>query len=209
MKTAEDEEELKAGAHRQEQKDGSAREDIQPSTEKAGRESPPDLDKVRDILFGSQSREYEKRLSALEDTLILKASELQNDLRTRFESLESYIRKEVESLTGRIKVEHDERADSIKELMREFRDSGKTMEKKVAHLDEQTTKEHRDLRQRILDQHKTLSNEIQEKHGALTQTFRQTVQELRDEKVNRTLLADLLAKTALCLSDDIKIPKDK
>ena len=60
---------------------------------KAGGES---LDKVRDILFGSQSREYEKRFARLEERLIKEAADLRVDLKKRFDTLEIYIKKEIE-----------------------------------------------------------------------------------------------------------------
>src|SRR5947209_5816204 len=74
------------------------------------------VDKIRDILFGTQMRDYEKRFVRLEEQLLKESADLREDLRRRFDSLEIYIKKEVESLTDRLKVEQGERADSVKEL---------------------------------------------------------------------------------------------
>src|SRR5512143_3235501 len=61
------------------------------------------LDKVREILFGSQAREYDKRLAGLELRIAKEAADLRADLKRRFDSLETYIKGEIESLTGRMK----------------------------------------------------------------------------------------------------------
>ncbi len=51
------------------------------------------LDKIRDILFGAQAREHERRFAQLEQHLIREAADLRNDLKRRFETLEGYIKK--------------------------------------------------------------------------------------------------------------------
>src|ERR1051325_9278771 len=62
------------------------------------------LDKIREILFGNQMRNYEKRLTRLEERVVIETTDLREDLRKRFDSLELFIKKEVESLGDRIKA---------------------------------------------------------------------------------------------------------
>jgi len=90
------------------------------------------VDKIRDILFGSNMREYEKRFARLEERLNKSSEALREDLKKRFDSLESYVREELESLGQRLKAEKSERADSLKELTRESRDNSKALEKKLS-----------------------------------------------------------------------------
>src|SRR5215831_3772649 len=96
------------------------------------------VDKIRDILFGSNMREYEKRFVRLEERLTKSSEALREDLKKRFDSLESYVREEMDSLSSRLKAEKSERAESLKELTRESHDSAKTLEKKLSQLEEQT-----------------------------------------------------------------------
>src|SRR5277367_6618008 len=86
------------------------------------------VDKIRDILFGSQMRDYDKRFTRLEERLAKAADALRYDLKKRFDSLESFVQQEVESIHQRLKTEKTERGDSLKELTRETRDSAKTLE---------------------------------------------------------------------------------
>src|SRR5271165_6416135 len=95
------------------------------------------VDKIRDILFGSNMREYEKRFARLEERLTKSSDALREDLKKRFDSLESYVREEMDSLNQRIKAEKSERSQAVSELTHEFRDSSKTLEHKLSHLEEQ------------------------------------------------------------------------
>src|SRR5271156_6994708 len=81
------------------------------------------VDKIRDILFGSQMRDYDKRFSRLEERLAKAAEALRDDLKKRFDSLESFVQQEVESLHQRLKTEKSERVETLKEITREKRDS--------------------------------------------------------------------------------------
>ena len=89
------------------------------------------VDKIRDILFGSQMRDYDKRFMRLEERLAKAADALRDDLKKRFDSLESFVQQEVESLHQRLKTEKTERVDAIKELTRETRESSKTLENRL------------------------------------------------------------------------------
>lgn len=173
------------------------------SASKSGGES---LDKVRDILFGSQAREYEKRFARLEDRLLKEASDLREDLKRRFDTLEGYIKKEIEALGARLKAEHDERTESAKELSVELKDTARTFEKKTGQLDEHLTTSERQLREQILDQSKNIADEIRQKHEAITTSLERATSELRDEKTDRAALAALFMEVAMRLNNEFKIP---
>ena len=53
------------------------------------------VDKIRDILFGSQMRDYDKRFVRLEERLAKAADALRDDLKKRFDSLEAFVQQEV------------------------------------------------------------------------------------------------------------------
>src|SRR3974390_3356973 len=89
------------------------------------------VDKIRDILFGANLREYEKRFARLEERLTKSSDALREGLKKRFDSLESYVREAIDSLGQRLKSEKSERAEALKELTRESRDNFKTLEKKL------------------------------------------------------------------------------
>src|SRR5262245_8356625 len=52
------------------------------------------IDKVRDILFGSHLREFERRFIRLEERLVKETNDLKEDVRSRLEALEAFARSE-------------------------------------------------------------------------------------------------------------------
>lgn len=176
---------------------------VKPGAKAQGGES---LDKVRDILFGSQSREYEKRFARLEERLLKEAADLRDELRKRFDSLEVYTKKEVDSLAARLKTEQEQRTEATKELSRDLKETSRAFEKKTGQLDEQLTASQRELRQQILDQSKSISDEIRKKYEAMTASLEHATGELRDEKTDRAALASLFMEVAMRLNNEFKIP---
>lgn len=165
------------------------------------------VDKIRDILFGSQMREYEKRFSRLEERLTKTLDSIRDDAKKRFDSLETFTQQEIESLAQRLKNEKSERTDGLKELTSELRTVAKSLEKKLSQVEEQMAGGHGDLRARILEQSKSLSREIEEIHKEMSATLDTEVQNLRSEKTDRAALADLFNECALRLNNEFTLPE--
>jgi len=165
------------------------------------------VDKIRDILFGSNMREYEKRFARLEERLNKSSEALREDLKKRFDSLESYVREELESLGQRLKTEKSERAESLKELTRESRDNAKTLEKKLSQLEEQLDAAQTELRSKILEQSKALGNQIQKSKDELEAALEHEAETLRTDKTDRAMLADLFTELSMRLKDELELPE--
>ena len=173
-----------------------------------GADQGNNLGKVRDILFGSQMRDYDKRFARLEERLLKVSTEMKEDLRKRFDSLETYVKHEVELLTDQVKTEHQQRAEALTTLSRELKDASSDLDKKLAQLDEQTAKTQRDLRTQLLAQSKNLTDEIQQRHEEMSAVVDESVQELRTDKTDRNTLADLFTEVAMRLNNEFTIPDE-
>ena len=79
------------------------------------------VDKIRDILFGSQIKNYETRFARLEEALARESAEIKDTMRRRLDSLEAFFKKETESLATRLKAERDEREETLNEIARELK----------------------------------------------------------------------------------------
>jgi DNA repair exonuclease SbcCD ATPase subunit len=165
------------------------------------------VDKIRDILFGSNMREYEKRFARLEERLTKSSDALRDDLKKRFDTLEAYVREEVEALGTRLKNEKAERTESLKELTRESRDAAKGLEKKHSQLEDALEGAQGDLRSRILDQSKSLTNQIQKTKDEMESALESEAATLRNDKTDRAALADLFTELALRLKDELELPE--
>jgi len=158
------------------------------------------IHKIRDILFGNQMRDYEKRFTRLEERLIKESVNLREETKKRLDSLEMYIKQEIDSLTEKLKTEQLERDTAVQALARESKDTYIALEKKLAQFDEQTTNNQRELRQQILEQSKSLYDEIRQKSAELQALLQQEVQQIRKEKTDRSDLATMFAELAIRLN---------
>lgn len=168
---------------------------------------PGNLEKIRDILFGAQVQDFEKRFHRLEERILKETADARAETNKRFEALEAFIRKEVESLAERIKTEQAERVESGKEHSREMREAVRALEKKLAQMDDVTTKNQRELRQQILDQSKALTEEIRSRVRESAAALSREIKDLRTEKTDRAALAGLFTDVAMRLSNDSKQPR--
>ncbi|MEX2282192.1 MAG: hypothetical protein WEE89_06890 [Gemmatimonadota bacterium] len=164
------------------------------------------IDKVRDILFGGQMRDYERRFNRLDERLLQESAELKEDVRKRLSALEQFVKQETASLAERIKAEHEERIDATKELSREAREAGKAFEKKTGQLDDQIGKVQRESRQQILELQQQMTDDLRQAIDKVLTRLAQESQELRNDKTDRATLAELLTEMAMRLNNELSIP---
>jgi hypothetical protein len=162
------------------------------------------LDKIRDILFGAQSRDLEKRITRLEERLAKDTADLRDDVKRRFDALELYARNEFEALAGRLKTEQGERTNAVDGATRALGETAKSLERQIAQLDEQTVKGQRDLREQILEQSKTLAEDIRRTSESLSAALERAVDALGHDKADRSAVAGLLSEMAMRLTSDVK-----
>jgi hypothetical protein len=164
------------------------------------------VDKIRDIIFGSQMRDYEKRFARLEERLTADAQALREDTRKRIDTLETFVQKEFDSLSQRLKSEKSERGEALKEITRELRDTTQTIDKKLSQIDDELTKEAAALRTQLLEQSKQLSAEADAKHRAISSALDRETQSLRSDKADRDTLADLFTEMSMRMRNELNLP---
>jgi hypothetical protein len=161
------------------------------------------VDKIRDLIFGNQMKDYDKRFAHLEEGLRRQLSELRNATDNRLDSIEAFIKKEIEALSDRLKTEQSMRVESAKELSKEIKDSTRLISKNIEQLEEKQSKDSRDLRQQLLDMSKNLSSEIAKKQNEASRALDRAVKELDEDKVARSTLSELLMELAVRTSNEL------
>lgn len=159
------------------------------------------LEKVRDILFGSQMRDLDRRFTKVEERLSSETADLKEDLRRRLDALDQFVRTEIDTLVQRIHAEHDHRTESVAGVSRDLQAASSTFDRKVAAVDDQLARAQRELRQQILDVHQRLADDVRDKMEAVLARLHGTAEDLRADKADRTTLAALFTEMALRLSD--------
>ncbi len=161
------------------------------------------VDKIRDILFGNQMRDYNKRFTLLEERILQEIRDLRDETKNRLDTMESYIQKEIESLSNRLNTEQKLRTESLEKVTNEFKVETKSISESIERLEDQQSQDSRDLRQQLLEQSKSFSNEISKKHEESSAALDRSVQQLHTDKVERSTFSELLMEMAVRMSDDL------
>ena len=166
------------------------------------------LEKVRDILFGNQMREVDRRFARLEERLSKETRDLKEDIKRRLDALEAYATKETDALGTQIRQEHADRVEANTRLARDLADTAATFERRSGVLEEQLARSQRELRQQMLEQHHRLSDDLKERIDEVLAALARETHELRTDKTDRLALASLLKEMAMRLTDEFKLPDE-
>ncbi len=170
--------------------------------EVVGPDSGASVEKIRDILFGSQIKNYEARFARLEENLVRETVELKETMRRRFESLEGFFKSETEALAARLKAEREERTNSLQALDHDLKAMQDALSRKIHELVAATAEADSGLRKELMSESRKLLDEISERHDSLRALLERRVGELRHQKTDRALLSALLAEIAAQIGDD-------
>ncbi len=164
------------------------------------------VEKIREILFGGQMRDYEQRFADLEDRLTRSVEQASRNLEKRLDRLDAYAKRELEKLSGQIKEERQARRSEGKESARDIKDLGQQFESWCAEVEEEIGEESTTLRRSLQEQSEELSGMINDVHDELSKALSGEARNLANAKLAREDLADLLAEMALRLKKDLELP---
>jgi hypothetical protein len=161
------------------------------------------VDKIRDLLFGNQMQDYDRRFSMLEERFLQRFREIESESARNLGSFESSAKKQMESLSAQLREEKDLRTDADKEIERTHREHNDTSEKRLRAISEQLSKLERDQADRLTQEVQSLREEIKRKNEDLQHTIEKMFAELSNVKTDRNLLASLFLEIARCLNQDV------
>jgi hypothetical protein len=161
------------------------------------------VDKIRDLLFGNQMQDYDRRFSMLEERFLQRFREIESESARNLGSFESSAKKQMESLAAQLREEKDLRTDADKEIERNQREHNDTVEKRLRSTSEQLSRLERDQADRLAQEVQSLREEIKRKTEDIQHTLEKMFAELSSVKTDRNLLAGLFVEVARCLNQDI------
>jgi exonuclease VII large subunit len=129
------------------------------------------VEKIRDILFGVQMRDYDQRFAGLEERLSRDVNALREETNRRFDALQAFMRQELDALNHRLSDEHNGRQESVNTL--------------GANLGNQLSQQ---------GQH--LTEEIVRRFEELSASLERQAKSLRHDKADRSTVASLLNEMA-------------
>jgi DNA anti-recombination protein RmuC len=161
------------------------------------------VDKIRDLLFGSQMQDYDRRFTTLEERLLHKLNELEAQTGRSLSALESTVKKQLESMGSHFREEKDRRSDTEKEMQRKLQDAARSLEKRLEALSDQHSRLEHEFADQMGQQAQSLREELKRKSDDMRTTMDRMFAELSNVKTDRNLLAGLFVEIAKCLNQDI------
>ncbi len=175
-----------------------------PRAERGGTPETGNIDKIRDILFGNQVREFDRRFAKCEEHLSKVTADLREEVFRRLGALERYFQEELTTLKERLKEESEQRCSSEHRLAEELKASTEAASRKSQTIDDKLSERITDLRQRILDQSKQLSDDAQAKYDRISQEIEASAERLEESKLDRSAFSELLMDVAMRASNFTK-----
>lgn len=166
----------------------------------AGEEA--DVGRIRDIIFGNQMRDYERRFGDLFSQLEAETNRIKTEVERRLDKFEAFIRTEFEQLNLQIGKERSDRVESVEQIERSIVGTQKSASDKLSRLDEQFSKSAVEIRKLMHDQVTELSAHASKLHEESGSRLKSESKRLRQDKVGRADLAELLSEVALRLNTD-------
>lgn len=154
------------------------------------------VDKIRDILFGAQMRDYDRRFATLEERLLRESNETREDLQRRLAATEQFLRSELEALSGALSSEQRDRKVGVRDAMDATANLNRELSDRISALAEQVAHQHRESRNAMNDQLRQLSEDFERRHQELSAAMRRESYELRTSKTDRAALAAMFAEAA-------------
>ena len=160
------------------------------------------VDKIRDLLFGNQMQDYDRRFSKLEERFLQRFKEIESETARTLSAHDLNSKKQVDSLAGQLREEKDLRADADKEIERSLREQNQLLEKRLRTMSDQVGQLERDFADRLSREVQSLHDEIKRRNEDLHHTIEKMFAELTNVKTDRNLLAGLFVEVAKCLNQD-------
>lgn len=164
------------------------------------------VDQIRDILFGGQMRDYERRFQEMIQKLDLEAQRLRDDFERRSGAIEKRLDEQVDKLLKQLHKEVNDRGQALDDLESRVQQAARTARTEVnntmASLQQDIGRGDERLRAATAE----LNAAIKQLSDAATGALTGARDELRAEKVSREDLAAMLTEVALRLKGHFDLP---
>ena len=180
-------------------------------------ENTQNLGKIREILFGNQTREIEQRFAVFEERMLRELNSVRDEHKRSLETLEEFMKNQFDSFSAKfvaIREEQDELEERLnkglgkstaelqEKLSGDLKESSAELLKKNRQLGERLDQVQRKLREELLGQCRELRAEQQATAGSLSRDLSIQSERLNATKLSRTDLAAMFSEVVVSLSDE-------
>ena len=167
------------------------------------------VDQIRDILFGGQMRDYERRFQELAQKLEQEAGRLRSEMEKRVSALEKRLDDQVDKLAKAVRLEVGDRGKAVEELeartLQAARSARAEINGAIDRLQHEQSASDERARKALAELAASLKSASASAESALVAAR----QELRGEKLSRGDFAALLTELALRIKGEFELPTKK
>ena len=160
-----------------------------------------EIEKIRNILFGRQMADYDKRFAQLEARITSQIDALGGKIADHLKKIEASMKKQDDALTKRLKSEQSERSQGVEALSQELVEARDEMSNAIDALALQQAQEIEAVNKELTTLSSELSDEIHIQQVEASKSLDQAIQALDEDKLARKALSQLLLDMAGRLSE--------
>lgn len=168
-----------------------------------GLPSETHLSTIRDLLFGREMTEVDRRFARLEARLAEEHAALREALTARIDALESYVRDELASLNEGLGQERRTRSEAIDRVRQDSRTAEEALSRRVTEMQQSSESGGETVRRRIHEETTRAQEALRSTADDLMRRLDDRTALLDDRKADRKALAALFADAAARLEDGI------
>ncbi len=171
-------------------------------------ENPQDrnVDQIRDILFGGQMRDYERRFVELTQRVDDENSRLRQEMEKRLGMLDKRLDAEFDKLGKALKQETADRTQGVDDLESRTLQAQRTMRAELQGAVKSLENDLGTREARLREELGELQQQLLDRASELRAALGRSDQDLRADKVGRSDLAALLTEVALRLKGEFELP---
>jgi len=160
------------------------------------------VDKIRDILFGNQMRDYDRKFNQLEERIANDLSNLRKENALQIESLQTFLESEIEVLGSKLATEEKTRVKEMDNMDDLISKNVRQIDQKISELGAALDTQTREVNQKMLKQSQDFNSELTSQIEQTRKRMEDYKQDLSRGKVDKSILAEMLNTLALQINSE-------
>jgi CRP-like cAMP-binding protein len=166
---------------------------VKKETIPAPKENEAPVDKIRELLFGSQMENYEQHFQRLESMIIAETKRATDEMIKRLAAVETLLNQRLEKSEQALEREQKERIATVNAVNEATKNAFLQLNNRLDSFDSATNRNLTDIKDALDYESQNLASQIKALRDELTQSLQDESGRLDRQKVNRQQLADMLA----------------
>ena len=164
------------------------------------------LDQIREILFGEQTRDQSKRLVAFEKETAANFAALRKEFKEGIGALSAELTDHLADLTKQLKEESAARGANEKSVAQSLKQLSATLDRRATSLEERLASREKQLRAEIAKTREVLEAEDVRRYDELHAYIDEELEDVRTAHADRVELAEFFQELSLRLKGELKRP---